>query len=274
MDYSLNPNISIDQTLNPYSVDDTPLGLAITEEQCIAQFILLCAGAELTEREKEHHRQDQQPCLIVLQSTADRQTRLSALAKGSLAAWDPNTIDTTNHSTALIKTALRGCKECTAFLLKDPRTNPNIQDSDGRTALHYAVTLSSSGIQLSSYLLNQQRTNIMLKDRDGKTPRDMLNILSVTQASHRLQILKLFDLRKMRVYTYLSLKKARCSEQCTDQQCFHNAHLPADLRLKITRLLTIESLPLKTVIIAPQPGLLSRVYSLFQAYCGAQQEKS
>ena len=298
-DYGLNPNITAGPTHN----HATPLGMIIELPSCCsAAFALSCGGAELpghTEQERElNKRKFNNFCFSHLKTDADKQTMLDALSKGSWAPWDPNDVDSTDHSTALIKAAEKNHQLCVKLLLKDSRTNPNIQDSRRRTALHYAVEIWQKIIvkgrirpRLCSTLLNLQRTNVGVKDKNGKTARDLiiapnqlLPVMNLFKNLPRaLELSKLFDLRKMRVQTYLALKNARCSEQCPGKTCTH-IPLPADVCLKIARLLTEDSLPERgmknhqetTEESAPAPtiagsAIIGQLYSMCQGFLGQRQ---
>ena len=281
VDYGLDPNQAVDRTAEY----DTPLGLALSKHYCLIAFTLQCAGSQLSEREKSLHRY-RTPCLATLTSTLDKQTLLTALAQESLAPWDPNVVDS-EQSTPLIKAVKNNCLDCTLLLLEDKRTNPNIQDIFGRTALHYVM--QNAGFcyarNICSHLLNLQRTNVALKDAFNKKAREVQQI-GLTSRECLAEFYQEFDLRKMKVQLYLSLKNARCSEQCEEQECSHAIRLPADICMKIARLLTKNSLPVtpiqyeqepKVEEISPPPatthdaGIVSQLYSMFQALFGSRQ---
>ena len=237
--HGLNPNSDLQD-------EHSPLGWAIDYNSCLAEFTLLCAGAQLSEQEKENDELVSRSCLNTLRTESDKETMLQALAQESLAPWDPNIIDEV-HSTPLITAVKKGCLRCVKFLLKDPRTNPNIQDNEKNTALHHLVKgLPKHGLrslELCSRLLNLRRTNVGLKDRYGKTARHCIELSKQEGSVLHERCEKLFDLRKMRVQAYLSLKNARCSEQCSEKMCPHLPQLPADICFKIVGMLTEESLP-------------------------------
>ena len=236
-------------TIDPNKVDNegnTPLGLAINNLRCIAEFTLRCAGAQLSDEEKDRYSFTPS-CLNELKTDVDKETRLEALAQKSLAPWDPN-IRCYNNSTPLICAAKRGCHECALFLLNDPRTDPNIQDSQLKTALHHLIENWSPNGRMGpicARLLNLQRTNVGLKDNTGRAARQYLDklILDGFKEWAISECEGLFNLRKMRVQLYLSLKNARCSEHCSEKVCSHRTRFPTDICLKIARMLTEESLP-------------------------------
>ena len=172
-----------------------------------------------------------------------------ALAKESLAPWNTNVITGwRDQATPLIQAAKYGCITCFTFLLKDPRTNPNIQDGKQKTALHHIIHdwYVDHSPQMCAHLLNLRRTNVGLKDESNNTAHMLLDKIIEEKGKHYPKLEKLsrlFDLRKMRVQAYLPLKKARCSEQCAEQTCSHMPTLLADVCFKIVSLLTGESLP-------------------------------
>lgn len=241
-----------DHGFNPMDITrncDTTLALAKDLGCCISEFALVCAGAQMTENEEKTYGQKYHSCLLSLKSKADRQTQLDALVHESLAPWNPNVTDS-NLSTPLMEAAKKRCLPCTKMLLKDKRTDPNMQDKEGKTALHYAIESKLfyfDGHGICACLLNLQRIKVGLKDKGGNTAWDILHKISDEHRSgeHSKDINKiaqLFALRKMRVQLYLALKNARCSEQCSEKMCLH-APLPADICMKVARLLTEESLP-------------------------------
>ena len=93
-------------------------------------------------------------------------------------------------------------------------------------------------------LLNLMRTHVSLTSNNGKTPRQILcgTIPYHHQDISTRNIIKVFDLRKMRVQLYLALKNARCSLDCQEQKCSHSKQLPGDICIKIARLLTLDFL--------------------------------
>ena len=242
-EYGLDPNILRNVDSNtPFC---TPLGMATQKHACLAEFALLCAGAKLTDDEKEHCAELPQRCLSCLRSVSDKQTMLDALSKNSLAPWDPNVIDPVDLSTPLLKAAKRECFLCVSFLLKDKRTNPNIKDGEENTALHYSVRALTPFICCA--LLNLQRTNLTIQDKNGHTAHQLaamkeatmtLNLINV--ASHPTSP---FALRKMRVNACLSLKNARCSEHCNEKHVRIYRNFLMDICIKIARLLTLDTLP-------------------------------
>ena len=247
-DHGFNPNYTVDHARHSVpSTLATSLGMAITKSSCLAIFALRNLGAELTKNEKIRHKYHSDGCLSGFKTDADKTVVLDALISESLAPWDPNIIDPRDHSTALIRAAKKKCLNCVLFLLKDRRTNPNIQDKDKKTALHYALEydplIFSSAICIR--LLNLRRTNVGIQDINGDTPRAILNTKVKGDHKHTLEekIINAFELRKMHVQAYLSLKNARCSEQCSEKVCTHLPQLPADVCFKIVGMLTEESLP-------------------------------
>ena len=216
-DYNFNPN-------SETTYGSTPLGEAITSNACMAAFTLVIAGAQISNREKERIFDLSGSCLKALKSLADTQTALDGLEKESLAPWDPNVADDTNRATPLISAAKKGCINCIQILLKDPRTNPNIQDTRKKTALHRLIEcwLSNGNIihrpAICAHLLNLRRTNVGIKDEEGKTARQYVEKLIEDGYSRYNdmpeKLIQLFELRKMRVQAYLSLKNARCTEHC------------------------------------------------------------
>ena len=242
-EHGLTPHYRIDRTEQPGTLEfETPLGLAVATYACMAEFALRAVGGELTEREKIFYRHTAGSCLSGLKTDADETALVAALMHESLTPWDPNTIDSTDQSTALIRAAKKNCLTCVCFLLKDTRTNPNVQDKDKKTALHHALEYRYPifTAEICTKLLNLRRTKIALQDKDGRTPRDILN-----QKLQYNKVANAFDLRKMRVQAYLSLKNARCSEQCSEKECVLLPQLPADVCFKIVGLLTAKSLPTK-----------------------------
>ena len=239
-DYGLHPNTGIER-------GHTPLGLAITNGQCLAEFTLLLMGASLSDQEETSYKNHSRSCLKQLKTTADKQTMLDALERESLAPWDPNVTDNSDLVTPLITAADKSCLSCVKFLLKDPRTNPNAQDGKLKTALHYTVNswMNEGSTAICARLLNLRRTNVGIKSSKDKTARQCLD-KKIQDMGYRAPLLRCarhFELRKMRVQAYLSLKNARCSEQCSEKVCTHLPQLPADLYFKIVGLLTEESLP-------------------------------
>ena len=240
--------------LDPKSADRegcTPLAEAIIfpTQPCLSKFALQCAGAQLSEREHEQFQNSLHTCLSGLSTNANTLTCLDALAQESLAPWDPNVVDSLSNTTPLMSAVIRGCKACALFLLKDPRTNTNIQNGELKTALHFVVECCfehGNTLLLCSSLLNLQRTNVSVKNRDGKTARGLLEMMrkrSLLKSTTLEKLTLLFELRKMRVQLFLSLKNARCSEECTDKICLHTIRFPAEISMKIARMLTINSLP-------------------------------
>ena len=235
-DHGLNPNPLCDLRLNPFANAETPLGIAIALHNCVAEFTLYCSGGQLTQTESQDRKLQHKGCLTGLKTVADQKIQLAALANGSLAPWDPNSIDPDDLTTPLLRATKRGCFDCVKLLLKDKRTNPNFQYKNGATALHHAVRSFSCSDEMVRYLLNLPHINVTLKD-GGRTARE------VTASLARVSLLKLFDLRTMRFKLYLSLKNARCSEQCTEANCSHVIHFPPEICKKIAGMLTVDSLP-------------------------------
>ena len=329
-DYNVNPNTTILGTMNP---NTTALGVIISfisersSRCCLAALALRCGGAELPVNPLRQ-RNYNNFCFSHFRTDGDRQILLESLINKSLSAFDPNVIDSTNQSTSLIKaakndhwdclklllkdprtnpnmqdhigqTALHSAIEgwqnvgstsrldCIKLLLKDPRTDPNIQDNLGKTALHYAVkgwyrieaVFPFYPAEACRALLRLQRTNVSVKDDDQKTACNL--IMSPKSLPHEYvlrvyELRKLFDLRKMRVHTYLALKNARCSAQCQGQTCSH-VRLPADVCLKIACMLTEDFLPKQGVqnwqepIETPVPtiagsAIIGQLYSMCQAF--------
>ena len=251
-EYNLNPNMQSKPTHNSI----TPLGI-ITRERarcCFAALALRSGGAHIPFQGQARKHAFNNFCFSHFTTDGDRQVLLESLINESLSAFDPNIVDT-NHSTSLIKAARNGHFECVEFLLKDARTSPNIQDSDGKTALHHAVErcevnsrvhldciklllkdkrttiniqdkrgrtalhyavdylqrIHDGGTILPEIcfeLLRLQRTDVAVKDNQEKTPRDLISWLAPRLPCELifriLELRKLFDLRKMRVHTYLS----------------------------------------------------------------------
>ena len=233
-DHNLDPN-------KETALGSTPLGCSIKGPKfaCVAWFTLVHAGAQLSNGEKVDYPNPSGSCLDHLKTTADRQIVLDALAQESLAHWDPNVTDTIDRTTPLITAVKRRCLDCVNFLLKDPRTDLNKQDRDLKTALHYSVLnwQTTKGRKICSRLLNLRRTKVGIKDTDGKTARQHLDAIIIpkwrTAYDEQLyELVHAFDLRKMRVQAYLSLKNARCSKQCSEKVCVHLPQLPADVVLK------------------------------------------
>ena len=243
-DHGFDPNSKNNRNKTPFQ--------EATRHYCQAKFILLCSGAQATEEEKN------ECCLAQLASIVDKQA-LIALSRGSLAAWNPNVLHAHTKKTALIKAVEEGCDSCIRLLLKDQRTNANIQDLEEKSALHHVVT-NHRDIIVSHNLLRLQRVNTALIDNQHNTPlqallnQSILHNPALANSAEKKQhcineciiirrIINLFKLRKMKVYIYLSCKNARCSEKCTEKVCTHFPQLPSDVCLKIARLLTEESLP-------------------------------
>ena len=236
-EHNFNPNIETNR-------GSTPLACAIANKACMAEFALHCAGGQLTDREKQSYYP--RSCLRDLTTTADKQTMLDALSRESLAPWDPNCANHAFHATPLITAIQRGCIRCVKLFLKDPRTNPNQKDRYLKVPLHYIVEQwhDSNSAELCSRLLNLKRINVGIQDGAGKTARQYLNEALQKGYTEKLgKLLRLFELRKMRVQAYLSLKNARCSKQCSEKVCTHLPQLPADVCFKIVGMLTEESLP-------------------------------
>ena len=57
----------------------------------------------------------------------------------------------------------------------------------------------------------------------------------------------------MKVQLYLSLKNARCSEQCQEQECSHAIRLPADICMKMFPPPTKNSLPVTPIQYEQEP---------------------
>ena len=284
-----------EHNINIYHNMNSALGWAFQSSNCLAKFTLQSIGAEFTEQE-EHYKNFPKGCLFQLKTETDKQTILDSLSKGSLAPWDPNDMKSTDQSTALIEAVKNNCASCVAFLLNDIRTNPNTQDIEKKTALHYAVELWKeygviADFKIVRRLLNLQRTNVAIENSLGKKARDLITDEDVSQRallfSHNRSLaylIKLFDLRKMRVQLYFSLKNARCSVQCQEQTCTHGAHLPADICLKIARLLTEDFLPVQEVkndqdtteTTSPAPtiagsAIIGQLYSMCKGFLGQRQ---
>ena len=247
-DHGLNPN-------KQNSEQETPLGWAIENDSCLAELALLCMGASLTDEEKEIYKNYSRSCLRMLQNTIDKQTILNALEQESLASLDPHIINQSmiGMKTPLICAAQKGC-HCVKLLLKDRRIDPNLQDHNQETAFHHLIRnwqacRMGRRPEICSLFLNLRRTNIGLKDKDGKTARDYLSNVPVVRGGHDIalkKLLQLFELRKMHVQAYLSLKNARCSQECSEEICSLMPQLPADVCFKIVGLLTEEALPIQT----------------------------
>ena len=254
-EYGLDPN-------RETKTGETPLGLTRIRRACLAELTLLCAGARGKECEKPVN--ETFFCLKDLTPKSASPIMLGALLKGSLEPWDPNVVEDFHdratplipasllcciydQATPLIKAAKYGCLPCLTFLLKDPRTNTNAQGGKQKTALHHVIQERYvQSPEMCARLLNVRRTNISLKDEDDNTARQLLNkIMEEKEAfDPTLQKLsRLFDLRKMHVQSYLSLKNARCSQQCSEKVCSHLPQLPADICFKIVGMLTVESVP-------------------------------
>ena len=244
---------SADQWLSATVDARTPRGIVLARNDCLSEFVLRSVGAQLNERETEQFK-GRGLCFSLLKNEVSKQEMLEAISKKSLAPWDPNTIDSNDHTTFLMKAVTNSCLSCVELLLKDKRTNPNIPDNTGETPLHLsAYAMNANEFAICSLLLSLQRTNPILKDNYGKTARERLEAqveedkkkwgLSLSAAC----ALKYFNLRRMRVNLYLSLLNARCSEQCSEPSCWHVPHLPADICMKIARLLTESSLPCEKI---------------------------
>ena len=222
-DHGLNPNI---ETL----FGSTPLGCAIANQACVAVTTLVGAGAQLTDRERDAYIFHRFSCLKQLKTSANQQMMIEGLARGSLALCDPNVTDSIDRATPLITAATYCCSGCIKLLIRDPRTNPNVQDRYGNTALHYSILYwqNSKSREICSRLLNLRKTNVGIKDGNEKTARlpldAMLSKRSESCEETLRAFLRLFELRKMHVQAYLSLKHARCSEQCSEEKCAHTCH--------------------------------------------------
>ena len=238
--------------LDVHSIDNdgwTPLGgvVILPTRACLAKFTLLCAGAKLNNKEYEACKDHVDSCLSILETQADTETCLEALAQESLAPWNPNI--SSSPLTPLMKAIKMGCSACVQVLLKDPRTDPNIQDDEKRTALHLVVMHYNDHEMplICEKFLNLQRTNVSLKDSCDKTARQNLEQLirdpRRARNNNLEKLLTLFNLRRMRIQLYLSLKNVRCTQECEEKVCHDLPRLPADICMKITRFLTTESLP-------------------------------
>ena len=247
-DHHLDPNVRDDTGL-------TPTGSAIVNRSCLAEYTLRCAGAQPFDGKKPKNYLD--CCLSGLKTASDKTVQLQALAQGSLEPWDPNVTDTLGQ-TALMKAAKKGCLDCIRILLKDKRTDPNVQDASQKTALHHAIENgleSTQPYKICWLFLNKRRTKAALRDNTGKTPKQTLHeIVEKADVPGRVnkmleafaQVSQLFDLRKMRVQLYLSLKKRRCSKDCNEEVCAHiGQQLPNDICEKIVQLINLGSLPQK-----------------------------
>lgn len=244
------PYYRIDRTHIPAStlIFETPLGCALLMGSCLATFALRSTGAELSEREKNLY---DGCCLSELKTNADKTVVLDALMTGSLAPWDPNSQENSDRSTALIRAVKNNCLKCVCFLLKDKRTDPNIQDTYKKTVLHYVLEYLHRHIisDICARLLNLRAINLALQDENGYSAPALLKqkLQESYNSSGFNDVIKAFELRKIRVQAYLSLINARCSEQCTEESCSHIPRLIADICFKIVGLLTEESLPEKTL---------------------------
>lgn len=244
-DYGCDPNAKI-------GLSDTPFA---TTHSCLTKFALLSAGAVVYDEEKASC------CLAALTSGSDRNTLLEALTRESLAPWNVNAVSGNNQETALIKAVKRCHLPCIKLLLKDPRTNPNIKNAEGKTALHCAMDmyLNNSFYDLCALLLRYQRTAVSITDDTGRTATGILNnrLQNLRDATplffhnsvinnsiEKIEaVLQLFRLRNKKAQLYWSLNKARCSDHCPDEVCQHMPKLPDDIRLKIARLLKNDSFP-------------------------------
>ena len=162
--------------------------------------------------------------------------------------------------TPLFCAVAHGCFNCVKLLLSDRRTDINFQDRFGWTALHYSAANCDRGdqpnrLKICSLLLNLQRTNVSLRNHHHRTALGLLHEKRLEadeddlEADYKTLLQPFFDLfalRKLKVQLFLSLKNARCSEQCSAEVCTHALRLPADICLKIARMLTVESLPKNT----------------------------
>ena len=226
---------------------------AVDNGACVSQLTLQSMGAHTT------HKLQTLGCLAGLKVESEKkETLIEALLQGSLTPWNPNSTDPNiskliKPATPLIKAVEQGCLNCVKLLLADRRTDTNIQDAFRKSALHYAVenwALPDPETRLSicSLLLNLQRTDLSLRDRNGRTALETVRhkkedrYYGEDKEALLQKFFNLFALRKLKVQLFLSLKNARCSEQCSAQECTHVPRLPADLCLKIARMLTVESL--------------------------------
>ena len=214
----------------------------LAKHECLVHFALLCCGAEMSDIEKQNI------CIGNLRPLSVGPVYREALCRDSLAPWDVSIVDE-HHWTPLIKATASLCEPCVNLLLKDKRVDVNVQDDAGRTALHYAALTGDQ--EIIALLLNYQRTNVSIKNNAQESALDHVKKAlndTLSHASHKERlnsIVQLFALRKMKVQAYLSLKNARCTEQCSETACPHGPHLPADICMKIARSLTIDSLPLQ-----------------------------
>ena len=211
---------------------ESSLLTAIANHCCFSEFALRCAGARLSNQEKKCNYTTS--CLGPWKTDSDKQTQLAALSRESLAPWDLNSVDPTDNATALMRAVKRNCISCVKLLLKDKRTDPNII-AGGSTALHHAVRRFNRP-EICGYLLNLPRIDVTLRDVRNLTAKE-------SAYSHNEELLPLFELRTMRFKLYLSLKNARCSEECTEERCSHAIHFPVEICKKIAGMLTVDSLP-------------------------------
>lgn len=257
--------------IKDHGVDPNPhsglIGIKVfnCNRNCLTRFALLYAGAEVEDDKK------QQCCLAELPTGIYNPLSAKALIEHSLAPWDVNVLDK-NGETPFIRAVKNCCFSCIKLLMKDKRTNVNLKDSTGKTALHWLIygCEHPNAYSICSLILSSQRTNPAVKDKLDGTPLESLQSLLSSRFravnNKTIECLKkfkeLFELRKMKVQLYLSLKNRHCSEHCHDEKCSHIIPLPADVCLKIARLLTIEFLP--QIKEASDAGMLTKVYTIAQ----------
>ena len=268
--------------LDPNSITAEGATSFIIASTCLARCALLVGGAHVLAHEKASC------CYADLVTESSKHMLTEALLldppSDQTLPIDPNLCYGTDNSTALMYAIKRACLPCIRTLLSDPRTDLNIQDSHGRTALHYlADSLHNEEMhRFCSVLLRKQRVNAGLKDKQGKTAYDLIKAAITKYDAATIEVYAyLFELRKMKVQLYLSLKNARCSEECQERLCTHRAHLPPDICLKIARLLTEDSLPVQVKNYGrteplPAPtiagsAVLSQLYALYKSVLGQKQ---
>jgi ankyrin repeat protein len=85
--------------------------------------------------------------------------------------YDPNYRLSNAHTCLLSKAVKFNNVEIVATLLQDARTNPNLADDRGWTALHYAAySRDPTTPDIIDMLLRDRRANPTLQDNDGNTP--------------------------------------------------------------------------------------------------------
>ena len=109
--------------------------------------------------------------------------------------------------TALMVLSYYNFYECISVLLSNDDVDPNIQNSKGYTALHYACMNSSENA--TSILMSNKSVNPNIQDRDGLTPifhiikNNHPNLLPIMYYNPRVVKSVLFNGKEIKVEEYI-----------------------------------------------------------------------